>query len=201
MVIDKIIEDAKKQGFDVRIRDVGFAILSTQLNDTKMAYMLIFGEDTNHDTFITLDRIKYLLSYFKSKQLKEDNDKDFSEIAKMLAAKAGKSETADSMTFEENREGIERQLREIIELKKDAMNTKGPEKDLKTLALLQKTEADLRVKLNDKFGASEKTEDQYIIVQTKFNHICQWTNRECWLQTKEYAKEHWNLIEKDEQND
>ena len=80
------------------------------------------------------------------------------------------------------------------------MNVKSGEKDLKTLALLQKTEADLRVKLNDKFGASEKAEDQYIVVQTKFNHICQWTNRECWLQTKEYAKEHWNLIEKDKQD-
>ena len=58
MVIDDIIEDAKKQGYDVRIRDVGFAILSTQSNDSKMAYMLMFGEDPNKDKFITLDRIK-----------------------------------------------------------------------------------------------------------------------------------------------
>ena len=200
MVIDDIIEDAKKQGYDVRIRDVGFAILSTQLNDSKMAYMLIFGEDPNHDTFITLDRIKYLFAYFKTKQQKENSERDFNEIAKMLAAKSNRGDSPDSMTFEDNREGIELQLREIVELKKEAMNVKSGEKDLKTLALLQKTEADLRVKLNDKFGASEKAEDQYIVVQTKFNHICQWTNRECWLQTKEYAKEHWNLIEKDKQD-
>lgn len=200
MVIDDIIEDAKKQGYDVRIRDVGFAILSTQLNDSKMAYMLIFGEDPNHDTFITLDRIKYLFSYFKTKKQKENSERDFNEIAKMLAAKSNRGDSPDSMTFEDNREGIELQLREIVELKKEAMNVKSGEKDLKTLALLQKTEADLRVKLNDKFGASEKAEDQYIVVQTKFNHICQWTNRECWLQTKEYAKEHWNLIEKDKQD-
>ena len=200
MVIDDIIEDAKKQGYDVRIRDVGFAILSTQLNDSKMAYMLIFGEDPNHDTFITLDRIKYLFAYFKTKQQKEHSERDFNEIAKMLAAKSNRGDSPDSMTFEDNREGIELQLREIVELKKEAMNVKSGEKDLKTLALLQKTEADLRVKLNDKFGASDKAEDQYIVVQTKFNHICQWTNRECWLQTKEYAKEHWNLIEKDKQD-
>ena len=197
MVIDDIIEDAKKQGYDVRIRDVGFAILSTQLNDSKMAYMLIFGEDPHHDTFINLDRIKYLFSYFKTKQQKENSERDFNEIAKMLAAKSNRGDSPDSMTFEDNREGIELQLREIVELKKEAMNVKSGDKDLKTLALLQKTEADLRVKLNDKFGASEKAEDQYIVVQTKFNHICQWTNRECWLQTKEYAKEHWNLIEKE----
>ena len=199
MVIDDIIEDAKKQGYDVRIRDVGFAILSTQLNDSKMAYMLIFGEDPHHDTFITLDRIKYLVDYFKGKALKAKEKSEASEIAALIAKNKGKNKKDDSVktiTFEENREGLENQLVEIRalieELKKDPNGY-----DPKTMALLIKTEADIRVKLNDKFGASEKSEDQYIVVQTKFNHICQWTNRECWLQTKEYAKEHWNLIEKE----
>ena len=199
MVIDDIIKDAKKQGYDVRIRDVGFAILSTQLNDSKMAYMLIFGEDPNHDTFITLDRIKYLVDYFKGEALKAKEKSEASEIAALIAKNKGKNKKDDSVktiTFEENREGLENQLVEIRalieELKKDPNGY-----DPKTMALLIKTEADIRVKLNDKFGASEKAEDQYIVVQTKFNHICQWTNRECWLQTKEYAKEHWNLIEKE----
>lgn len=199
MVIDDIIGDAKKQGYDVRIRDVGFAILSTQLNDSKMAYMLIFGEDPNHDTFITLDRIKYLVDYFKGEALKAKEKSEASEIAALIAKNKGKNKKDDSVktiTFEENREGLENQLVEIRalieELKKDPNGY-----DPKTMALLIKTEADIRVKLNDKFGASEKAEDQYIVVQTKFNHICQWTNRECWLQTKEYAKEHWNLIEKE----
>lgn len=199
MVIDDIIGDAKKQGYDVRIRDVGFAILSTQLNDSKMAYMLIFGEDSNHDTFITLDRIKYLVDYFKGEALKAKEKSEASEIAALIAKNKGKNKKDDSVktiTFEENREGLENQLVEIRalieELKKDPNGY-----DPKTMALLIKTEADIRVKLNDKFGASEKAEDQYIVVQTKFNHICQWTNRECWLQTKEYAKEHWNLIEKE----
>lgn len=196
--IDKIIDDAKKHGYDVRIRDVGYAILCANLDDANMAYMLIFGDDGNAETFSELDRIKYLVRYFQSEKLQAKEKDEATEIAKLIAKSKGKkTDNGDgSMTFEENREGIEQQLREIVELKKEAMNpTEGESADLKTLALLQKTEADLRVKLNDKFGAAEKTAEQYIIVQPKFNTICEHTHRECWLQTKEYAKEHWHLID------
>lgn len=198
--IDKIVEDARKRGYEVRIRDVGYAILCAKLGDDNMAYMLIFGDDGNYETFKDLDRIKYLVRYFQSEQLKKDEKDEAAEIAKLIAKSKGKkTETSDdgSMTFEENREGIEQQLREIVELKKDAMSDREGGADLKTLALLQKTEADLRVKLNDKFGASEKTAEQYIIVQPKFTKICPYTRHECYEMTKEWAMEHYNLIEKD----
>lgn len=198
--IDKIVEDARKRGYEVRIRDVGYAILCAKLGDDNMAYMLIFGDDGNYETFKDLDRIKYLVRYFQSEQLKKDEKDEAAEIAKLIAKSKGKkSDGADdgSMTFEENREGIEQQLREIVELKKDAMSDREGGADLKTLALLQKTEADLRVKLNDKFGASEKTAEQYIIVQPKFTKICPYTRHECYEMTKEWAMEHYNLIEKD----
>ena len=83
-----------------------------------------------------------------------------------------------------------------MELKKEAMNPMGDEQgaDLKTLALLQKTEADLRVKLNDKFGAAEKTAEQYIIVQPKYNRICPYTRHECYEMTEEYAMQQFHLI-------
>ena len=83
------------------------------------------------------------------------------------------------------------EIRALIEELKTDPNGYDP----KTMALLIKTEADIRVKLNDKFGASEKTSEQYVVVQPKCNHICEITHRECWLQTKEYAKEHWHLID------
>lgn len=199
--IDKIIDDAKKHGYDVRIRDVGYAILCAKLDNPDMAYMLIFGNDGNLETFSKLDRIKYLVRYFQSEQLQAKEKDEAAEIAKLIAnSKGRKTDNSDgSMTFEENREGIEQQLREIVELKKDAMNpTEGEGADLKTLALLQKTEADLRVKLNDKFGAAEKTAEQYIIVHPKFNKICPYTRHECYEMTKEWAMEHYNLIEKEQ---
>lgn len=58
-----------------------------------------------------------------------------------------------------------------------------------------KLDIEIRTKLNDKFAVSEKQDEQRIIVETKFNTICPHTHRECWVQTKEYAMQHWNLIE------
>lgn len=195
--LEKIIEEAKKRSYDVRVRDVGYAVLVAGLGDENLAHKLIFGDDGNEATYRELPHIKHLVNFLKAEDLKKNESKEAEDIAKLIAQSKGKKTDATndgSMTFEENREGIETQLREIVELKKEAMDDENGA-DLKTLALLQKTEADLRVKLNDKFGAAEKTAEQYIIVQPKFNTICEHTRRECWLQTKEYAKEHWHLID------
>lgn len=194
--LEKIIEEAKKRSYDVRVRDVGYATLVVGLGDEDLAHKLIFGDDGNIATYKELPHVKFLVNYLNAENLKRKESKEAEDIARLIAKSKGKkTDNIDgSMTFEENREGIETQLREIVELKKEAMDS-AEGADLKTLALLQKTEADLRVKLNDKFGAAEKTAEQYIIVQPKFNHICEITRRECWLQTKEYAKEHWHLID------
>lgn len=164
-----------------------------------MAHKLIFGDDGNIATYKELPHVKFLVNYLNAENLKRKESKEAEDIAKLIAKSKGKKtdNTDGSMTFEENREGIETQLREIVELKKEAMNPMGDEQgaDLKTLALLQKTEADLRVKLNDKFGAAEKTAEQYIIVQKKFDFICPHTRRECYQMTKDDAMKKWHLIE------
>lgn len=194
--LEKTIEEAKKRNYEVRVRDVGYAVLAVGLGDEILAHKLIFGDDGNEATYRELPHTKFLVNYIKAEELKKNESQEAEDIARLIAQSKGKKKNdADgSMTFEENREGIETQLREIVELKKEAMESVDGA-DLKTLALLQKTEADLRVKLNDKFGAAEKTAEQYIIVQPKFNHVCEITRRECWLQTKDYAMEHWHLID------
>lgn len=192
--IDKIIDDAKKHGYDVRIRDVGYAILSAKLDDANMAYMLIFG-DNNFETFSKLDRIKYLVRYFQSEKLQAKEKDEAAEIANLIAKSKGKNAKKDAdgaITFEENRAGMEEQIREIREAITKGM--KDETLDDKTFGVLQKTLADLRSKLNDKFGAAEKTAEQYIIVQPKFTKICPYTRHECYEMTEEYAMEHFHLI-------
>lgn len=193
--LEKIIEEAKKHSYDVRVRDVGYATLVVGLGDEELAHKLIFGDDGNAKTYKELPHIKYLVNHLKAEDLKRKESKEAEDIAKLIAKSKGKkTDNADgSMTFEENREGIETQLREIVELKKEAMKDEDGA-DLKTLALLQKTEADLRVKLNDKFGAAEKTAEQYIIVQPKYNKICPYTRHECYEMTEEYAMQQFHLI-------
>ena len=193
--LEKIIEEAKKRSYDVRVRDVGYAVLVAGLGDENLAHKLIFGDDGNEATYKELPHIKYLVNYLKSEDLKKSEFKEAEDIAKLITQSKGKKQVNNdgSMTFEENREGIETQLREIVELKKEAMDSVDGA-DLKTLALLQKTEADLRVKLNDKFGAAEKTAEQYIIVQPKYNKICPYTRHECYEMTEEYAMQQFHLI-------
>ena len=62
-----------------------------------------------------------------------------------------------------------------------------------------KIEADLRVKLNDKFGANEQVQDQIVVVQQKYDSICARCGTEIARRpiTKEEAMKMYDLIEKD----
>lgn len=193
--LERIIEEAKKHGQEVRVRDVGYAVLVVGLDDSDLAYRLIFGDDGNAATYKGQQHVKFLVNHLKAEGLKKDESKEAEDVARLIAQNKGKNnDNADgSITFEENRAGMEEQIREIREAITKGM--KDETLDDKTFGILQKTLADLRSKLNDKFGAAEKTAEQYIIVQPKFNTICEHTRHECWLQTKEFAMEHWHLIE------
>lgn len=60
-----------------------------------------------------------------------------------------------------------------------------------------KIEADIRVKLNDKFNIEEEdTKKRIIVVPQKHDIICPHTNRECtYMPSKEACKKHYKLIE------
>lgn len=195
--IKRITEDAKKRGYEVRIRDIFYASSIATLGDENIAYTVVFGTpQTDHDVadYNSLESVKYLIRWFEKDLAPKEIEKERPEdVIKNLKKKSNDAEDG-SMSFEENRAGIEKQIAEVLELKKQLLDANGICSDLKTMAMLQKTEMDARAKLNDKFGASEKSSEQYIIVQPKFNHICSHTNRECWLQTRQFAMEHWHLI-------
>lgn len=59
-----------------------------------------------------------------------------------------------------------------------------------------KAEIEIRSKLNDKFKVSEEGGQQYIIVEQKFNSICE-CGREISVPTKEDLMKKYNLVEKD----
>lgn len=195
--LEKIISEAKKRGHDVRVRDVGYAALVAALGDSTLAHKLIFGDDGNTEAYAKLAYVKFLVNHLKADELKCEKAKESEEIAKLIAKNKGetKSENDGTISFEENRAGMEEQIREIREAITRGM--KDETLDDKTFGVLQKTLADLRSKLNDKFGASEKAVEQYIIVQKKYDYICPHTQRECYQVTKEEAMARWNLIEKE----
>lgn len=188
--IKKITEDAEKRGHEVRIRDVAYALLRYKF-DAEMAYVVVFGVPQNEndvETYEKSESTKYLIRTV-AKDIRPE-EKAALDIEKILAEnESSKGEELNSISSKENRAGIEKQIEEILELK-----SRCPEEDIKTMALLQKTEADLRTKLNDKFGAAEKNEQDTIIVPFTFDYICPHTRHECYQMTKERAMKAWHLI-------
>lgn len=193
-IIKKITDEAQKRGHDVRIRDIAYALLRVKFDDALIAFTVVFGTpdgDNAVNCYDEMESVRYLVRYFEQDLAPKAEENVAADIVREIKNRNKDNAESNSMSFEENRAGIETQIKEILELKKEC-----PKDDIKTMALLQKTEADLRSKLNDKFGASEKSESQYIFPTRRFDMVCPVTRRECYQVTKEDAMKHWNLVEK-----
>lgn len=181
--LKKIREDGMMLGHDIKARDVAFCILQNVFSDDEIAYKMIYEIDASSSkmsSYYKSDKIKYLKNEINNKYLKADNVSHRQLI------------TAEDISFEENKAELVKMLAEV-----DSRYECG-EIDYKDAAKLK---VDIRTKLNDKFSVSDDTTSQVVFVRPKFNHICQKTGTECWLQTKEFAMEHWGLIEKQDTND
>ena len=164
--ISTIIDDCKVVGYQVRVRDISFVILSKHFEDASVAYKAVFGSDANEGT---------IESYIESNGLvggKKKGKKKFNE--------------EDDITFDENKA-------EIIKLIKETQKALEEGKIKSADAL--KIQADLRVKLNDKFSVTDNNKDNLVQVLVKYNSICQ-CGREIYVPTKEELMEKYNLTEK-----
>lgn len=174
------------------IRDISYVYLCRMFDDCKVVYKLLYGinaSDDEAERYANRPQTKILIDYINSNYpIEEKQIEKKPEIFK----KKKIDNDEDSITFDENRKGMEADIRAIEKLIKDSGNSL----DTKELSSLIKIKADLRVKLNDKFGAGEKNEEQYIIVEPKFNYICPHTSKECYVYTKEDLMKKYNLVER-----
>lgn len=183
--INKIVADCSKMGHDVKVRDISYVLLMQFYSDSSTAYKTLFDKDANKNTVDNYDRsraIKFLKTYIESNFL---NEKE----AKGKKASVTTPEKMDSISFDENRRGMESDIRAIEKMLDDDNIL-----DSKEIASLIKTKADLRVKLNDKFGASDKTEQQIVIVQQKYSDVCEYCHHEIAVPTEEYLIKKYDLI-------
>lgn len=183
--IRQTINDCAKAGYSVGMRDLSYVLLCRHYEDRATAYRILFGLDAdfNADYAYTYDQtasINYLRDYV-------DFNLNTDDITKKEKKKVSSSE---DISFEENKA----EILNLIKATKQAFERGEIEaKD----AL--KIEADLRVKLNDKFGANEQVQDQIVVVQQKYDSICARCGTEIARRpiTKEEAMKMYDLIEKD----
>lgn len=177
--VKKITEQCLNEGHEVRFRDIAYCVLRDVFGDAILAYKAIFDADASD--IIAGNYDKSAKTQVIKKYMTENN---------LLGHKITSSTTLPTeadITFEANKAELVKMLEDVDRAFDDGLI------DYKDAAKLK---VDIRTKLNDKFSVSEDASAQMIVVQPKFNHICQHTQKECYLQTKEFAMQHWNLIEK-----
>lgn len=183
---NNILSDAKKIGHNLRMSDIFYTFELQRFDNKGVVYSVLFGKGSSQEEIDEYDesvKIKFLKKYINTNYPLVSPG----ENEQVKRGKPKKEvESHEDITFEENKAYM-------LKLKKEteAAIKKGEIEKKDGLKIL----ADLSVKLNDKFAVSEKQDEQRIIVYPKFNTICERTKTECWLQTKEFAMQHWGLIE------
>lgn len=182
MLTEEDIELCKKvcvtKGHKIDEKDIAFLILKRDLQNAVIAYKLAIGGSKTNAAIERYDqspRIMCLREYMNAHWQ--------SLLGTHAPIKSVESNV--NITFEDNREAMIKMLRDTEELmrkgeigKKDGMNIMK----------------DIRIKLTDKFDLKETQVEQRIVVQPKFNYICEHTHKECWLMTEEWAKKQYHLI-------
>lgn len=176
--IHEIIEDCKLSGYNVKVRDISFILLCRWFEDTTLAYKSVFGVDADEkevSEYTGLKAISFLKRYI---------DSNYPENVSYGV----KNDKSNDISFGENKEYM-------LKLKRDtetAMeNGEIDKKDgLKILT-------DISVKLNDKFNVQEEVKDQLVIVQAKYNSVCDRCGAELYIPTKADLMKKYNLIEKE----
>ena len=177
--IKKIIEDASKKGFKIGVRDIAFVVLLDAFENEDIAYKCLFGSESGFmqeyaSVYARTGAVEYI--------------KDYIDILSSNNGSRSKKQDIDDITFDENKAYM-------IKLKKDTEEAMANGEIEKKDAL--KILADISVKLNDKFNVKDANEDkQVVIVQNKFNAICE-CGREIYVPTKEELMKKYNLVEKD----
>ena len=181
--VKQAIEDCKKAGHEIGIRDIAYVFLSKKFDDIRMPYRCLFGLDVDYnpdyaDTYDNTATMQYLKGYV---------DMNFSDGTKKKKKKD--ADDGDDITFEENKAYM-------LKLKKET-------EDAMALGEIDKKDGlkiltDISTKLNDKFNVQSNDTEQLIFVSCKYNSTCSSCGRELYIPTKEQLMEEYNLVEKTE---
>lgn len=164
------IMKAKYPNETLRVRDIAFHVLCRYFDDRETVYLCLFGTEGFDD---------YTRKPFHG------------DMYALLVERGflGTSVNDDaSITFEENRKGMESLIRDTQNALKEG---RIEEKD--ALKLM----GELRVKLNDKFRVGESQQERTIVVNKRYNETCKHCGHEIYIPTLEDLKEIYNLTEKE----
>ena len=149
--INAIIATLAEDGVTVTSREIALVLLCHQMDCREVAWQLLYGGTADEMT-----------SMFESPQFAA------------LEAYYNRMFGGDELSYDEVKRGLEKNIKDM----EDFIQNSKDNLEAKDLAALMGRVSDMRVKLVDKFGTSEKSEEHKIVVLNKFNDICPWCGRE-----------------------
>lgn len=178
--IKSITEGCAKKGYSVNVRDIAFIILSNEFDDLSVAYKAIFGSEPDFD-------ISYAYAYNETGSIKYLRTCVDDYTTNVNQRRKKRDSNYDDISFEENKAYL-------LKLKKDT--EKAMENEEIEVKDGLKILADITVKLNDKFAVQDNSTEQMVVVNCKYNAICE-CGREIYIPTKEDLMTKYNLVEKE----
>ena len=174
--VGEILTKASDEGLSLKVRDISYVLLTRYFADKSYAYRVCFGADADYSD-------EAINAY-------EEGD-GYAFLKEVLATvrDMGNVTYDEDITFEENKAYM-------LKLKKDTEDAiaKGEVDKKDGLKIL----ADLSVKLNDRFSVQAEVKDQIVIVEQKYNDVCEYCQHEVARRTmtKEEAMKEYNLVER-----
>lgn len=161
--VREVMKASRGEGFDVGLRDLSYVLLSGMYEDPMYAFRAIFGDEPAQPfkQYSEEARLAFVSEYISE---------HFNEGQSLKSAE--ESSEVTGISFDEIKRGMEDDLKALIELRDTTKADGSPALDAKDLAAVVGRIADIRVKLTEKFGTTEKSEEQRVVVHQKFNDIC-----------------------------
>lgn len=175
-ILNDMVNESRSSGYDVKVRDICYSLLCRYFDDAETVYRCLFDphgieSEATMDAYKNSSKVAFLEGKLKKFTYKQKGKKDGPEI-----------------TFDDN-------LRDMLKLKDETQKKmESGEISFKDGATILK---DIAIKLNDKFDVKEEVKDQIVIVEQKYDAVC-----ECGKEiarrpmSKIEAMETYNLIEK-----
>lgn len=172
--VGEILTAASENGLSLKVRDISYVLLTRYFEDKSYAFRVCFGADADYSDEVI-------------KAYEEGDGYKFLKEALANVRDKGGIVYDEDITFEENKAYM-------LKLKKDTElaieNGEVEKKDgLKILS-------DISTRLNDKFAVQQTELQQQIVVNCKFNSICEACGSELYIPTKEDLMREYSLIER-----
>lgn len=157
-----VISELKEQGYAVGMKDISYVLLCRFFQDHQLAFRTLFQDqpDLPFEIYDQSDKV-IAIEDFLDTNYREESPSD-----------AGDKKADDTISFDELKQGLVDDMKSLEALR-DLKDEDGvPVLDPKEMATVVGRIADLRVKLTEKYGATQKEDNHRVIVVSKYTKVC-----------------------------